>query len=767
MTTPTEFLKHLKNQPYYAGQLIHVRRIPARRARYGKLETGLPETLVRALKTQGTNRLYRHQADAINAVRKGADVVIATGTASGKTLAYNIPALEAALTDPRARALYLFPTKALAHDQLRSLAELSAKLTSPPKIGAYDGDTPRKTRALLRAEAAILLSNPDMLHLGILPNHHLWSDFLSNLRFVILDEAHIYRGVFGSHVAAVLRRLNRLCAHYGSAPQYIACSATISNPGEHVARLIGRVPLVVDNDGAPRSRKLVALWNPPFTGQAKNKRRSPYGEAAAIFADLARAGARNITFAKARVAAELILQYARKTLKRTDPHLLDRVASYRAGYLSQHRREIEAALFSGKLIGVTSTSALELGVDVGGLDATVSVGYPGAVASLWQQMGRAGRRGGGRQSASLALLIGLNNPLDQYFMRHPEDLFDSPHERALIDPANRYVQRQHLPCAALELPLSPADEQHFGEGFIPAMIELENEGELAYQPDSDNWMYLGRSVPARRVNIRSMGRRPIALLDASDHDRQLEVMDASAAPSRVHPGAIYIHRGESYRVKSLDLMAGFARLTPVEADYFTQTIEINDVQIVRPVKQQTLKRALLHWGEVRVTQRALAYRRVRHLTEERGKEIALNLPPHAFNTRALWWDIPRQWKKSVSRRGWRFAGGMRAIEHTVMGILPVFAMCDRWDIGGHTTLSHPDTGLSQIFIYDAHPGGVGISEQGFAVILELWQAALSTIKACPCQNGCPSCIYSPKAGDKNEDLDKKAALWILEALLKQ
>ena len=765
--TPTEFLTSLKQQPYYAGQLVHIQRIPARRARYGKLEKGLPETLARALKTQGTNRLYSHQAEAVNAIRKGADVVIATGTASGKTLAYNIPALEAALINPRARALYLFPTKALAHDQLRSLAELSAKLTPSPKIGAYDGDTPQKTRALLRAEAAILLSNPDMLHLGILPNHRLWRDFLSNLRFIVLDEAHVYRGVFGSHVAAVLRRLNRLCAHYGSKPQYIACSATISNPGQHAARLTGRAPLVIDNDGAPRSQKLVALWNPPFTGQAKNKRRSPYGEAAAIFADLARAGVRNITFAKSRVAAELILQYARKTLKRTDPRLLDRIASYRAGYLGQHRREIEAALFSGKLIGVTSTSALELGVDVGGLDATVSVGYPGTVASLWQQTGRAGRGRGGRQSASLALLIGLNNPLDQYFMRHPQDLFDSPHERALIDPANHYVQRRHLPCAALELPLSPADEQHFGAGFIPAMIELENEGELAYQAESDNWMYLGRSAPARRVNIRSMGRRPIALLNAGDHDRQLEVMDASAAPSRVHPGAIYIHRGESYRVKSLDLTAGFAKLTPVEATYFTQTREINDVQIVRPVKQQTLKRALLHWGEVRVTQRVLAYSKVRHLTEARGKEIELNLPPNAFNTRALWWDIPRQWQKSVNRRGWRFAGGMRAIEHIVAGILPVFAMCDRWDIGGHTTLSHPDTGLSQIFIYDAHPGGVGISEQGFAVILDLWQAALSTIKTCPCQNGCPGCIYSPKAGDKNEDLDKKAAVWILETLLKQ
>ena len=761
---PNEFLNYLKKQPYYQQQLVHIERLPARRARYGNLEAGLPEVLVNALETAGTKRLFGHQAQAINAIRRGEHVVVATGTASGKTLCYNIPVLEAISADYRARALYLFPTKALAHDQLRNLAGLAAKIKPRPCLGAYDGDTPNKTRTRLREEAAIILTNPDMLHLGILPNHNLWASFLKNLRFVIIDEAHVYRGVFGSHVAVILRRLNRLCQHYGSQPQYIACSATISNPGEHVARLTGHSPVVVDDDGSPQSAKQFAFWNPPFRDQSKSARRSPYAEAAALFADLVRANVRNITFTKARVVAELILKYARTSLKRTHPELLPQVASYRAGYLAEHRREVEEALFKGELVGVTATNALELGVDVGGLDATVSVGYPGTIASLWQQAGRAGRRGN-RRGASLAILVGLDDPLDQYFMRHPDELFGRPHEYALIDPGNVYVLLQHLPCAAAELPLTPQDEARFGEGFVPAMVELENNGALAYQGGADNWLYMGRNYPAQRVNIRSVGQEPVSLVDAGDHDRPLEVMDAGVARSRVHPGAVYMHQGESYLVKSLDLAAGVAKLAPTEVDYYTQALEINDLQIVRSVRQQQLAHATVHWGAVRVTQYIIGYRRVRHLTEDRGKEIELDLPPNSFQTRALWWDLPPDWQKLVKRRGWNFSGGMHAIEHAVIGVLPLFAMCDRLDIGGHTTLSHPETGLSQVFIYDAYPGGTGISEQGFLMIRELWQATLASIQECPCADGCPSCIYSAKTGDKNKALDKRAAIWILEALL--
>lgn len=760
------FLDYLKDQPYYQGQLVHVARLPARRARYGKLEQGLPESLVQSLAANGTRRLYRHQAQAINAVRRGENVVVSTGTASGKSLCYNLPVVDTLMQDHRARAMYLFPTKALAHDQLRSLSTLLRPLPYRPQVGVYDGDTPQPLRTKLRREAALILSNPDMLHLGILPHHHLWADFLRNLRYVVLDEAHTYRGVFGAQVAAILRRLDRLCVHYGSRPQFIASSATIANPGEHMARLTGHSAQVIDDDGAPRAGKLFALWNPPFTNPEHTTRRSAYGEAAALFADMVRQDVRNITFTRARVTAELVLKYARTALKRSNPDLCDRVASYRAGYLADHRRELEETLSSGQLIGVTSTNALELGVDVGGLDATISVGYPGSIASLWQQIGRAGRRVNGRHDTSLAVLIGLDNPLDQYFMRNPEDLLDRAHEHALIDPGNLYVLKQHLACAAQELPLTPQDEVRFGEGFVAAMIELEKELVLVYQAESDSWIYMGPNYPAQRVNIRSIGRKPVMLRDETRHGAVLEVMDASMAPARVHPGAIYIHRGESYRVSGLDLEAGEATLTPIDVDYYTQTRELNEIRIGQVLREQVHRRAMVYWGKVRVTQHVVAYRKIRHLTERKSEESALNLPPDSFQTRALWWSLPQAWRKAVSRRGWRFSGGLQAIQNAMMALLPLFTMCDRHDLGGHTTAVHPETGLAYIFIYDQHPGGVGISEQGFQLIERLWQTTLDTIQACPCEFGCPSCIFSTEAGDNNADLDKRAAMWILEALLR-
>jgi len=764
---PAEFLAYLQKQPSYKGQLVHVEELPARRARYGKLAQGLPPALVDALKQNGTTRLFKHQAQAINAIKAGRDVVIATGTASGKTLAYTIPTLDAILTDYRARALYLFPTKALAHDQLRSLAALTRPLSPRPKIGAYDGDTSRQARTRLRDEAAILLTNPDMLHMGILPNHHLWATFLKHLKYVVIDEAHVYRGVFGSHVAVILRRLERLCQFYGGQPQFIACSATISNPGEHVARLTGRKPVVVDDDGSPSGARLFALWNPPLAGPKKDARRSGYAEAAALFASLVQHGIQNITFTKARSIAELIVKYARALLNRTQPDLMGRVASYRAGYLPEARRDIEQRLAVGQLIGVTATNALELGVDVGGLDAVVSVGYPGTAASLWQQMGRAGRRKArSRRDVSLAVLVGLDNPLDQYFMRHPKELVSRPPEHALIDPENLYVLLQQLPCAAVELPLTHADEARFGSGFVSAMIALENAGTFVYQPDADNWMYMGRSYPAFEANIRSLGRKPVKLIDTSAEERVLEVMDASAAPARVHPGAIYLHQGETYRVKKLDIATREAHLEPVSVDYYTQPREISQVKIIQPVRQKRFRRMQVNFGAVQVTQHVVGYRKIRHISGSRSKEIALNLPSHSFQTMAMWWQLPPQWKTAVKRRGWRYSGGLQAIEHALAAILPLFAMCDRWDIGGHTVAADPETGAAHIFIYDAFPGGVGISEQGFAMINELWESVLDSIKACPCQNGCPGCIYSPKAGDRNDLLDKQAALWILESMLR-
>ncbi len=771
---PTKFIKHLKQQSFYQDQLSHVQRIGARRAQYQSLNRPLLRPLVEAIKASGTPRLYIHQAEAIDAVREGRDVVVATGTASGKTLCYNIPTLEAILLNAQNRAIYLFPTKALAQDQLRVLKNMVEHLKTAaqsrangpaipiPRFGTYDGDTPQRSRARLRREGHIILTNPDMLHIGILPNHALWGQFLKNLKYVVVDEAHIYRGVFGSHVAAVFRRLTRLCQMYGSEPHFICCSATIANPGEHIERLTGHQPVVVNNDGSPRAPKQFALWNPPFLDQKKSARRSANGEAANLFAEMARQDIRNITFTKARVVAELILNYARQTLDRTDPALKDRVASYRAGYLPEQRREIEQALFHGQYIGVTATSALELGVDVGDLDATVSVGYPGTVASLWQQAGRAGRSTNG----SLAVLVGLDNPLDQYFMNHPAQLFGRPHEHALIDPGNVYVLEQHLPCAAHELPLTPADEEHFGHGFVEAMVNLEKRGLVSYEADRDKWFYRGQGYPADSVNIRSIGGKPVALVDGSKKFKRLEEMDEVSAYSRVHPGAVYMHQGESYLVTDLNLQKGHAVLVPARLDYYTQTREVSDIHIIRSIHHKRLKMSTVFWGPVRVTQQVVSYKRVRQFSEANLGETPLEMPVNTFETRALWWDVPFDWAQHLARRGWDFMGGLHAVEHAAIGLLPLFAMCDRWDIGGLSTPRHPDTERPQIFIYDGYPGGVGITESGFGLLTELWEATLAAVKDCPCDDGCPSCIYSPKCGNNNSPLDKNAAIWILESLLR-
>ena len=764
-----DFVKHLKRQRFYKGQIAHTQHIPPRRARYGRLDKPLPLPLRDALKRAGAEKLYTHQAQAINAVRAGQNVVVATSTASGKTLCYNVPVLEAIVsgcgqeTLPNkkfgARALYLFPTKALAQDQLRSLRELTRPSLREVKFGTYDGDTPRSARSRRRKETAIILTNPDMLHLGILPNHTLWAHFFANLKYVVIDEAHVYRGVFGSQVACVLRRLRRVCDFYGAKPQFICCSATIANPGEHIERLVGVPAVVVDDDGSPSGAKEFILWNPPFLDRGRTSRRSANSEATDLFVEMARQGVRNITFTKARKVAELILRYARGILKEREPDLVPLIKSYRAGYLPEERRQIERELFSGKLLGVTATSALELGVDVGSLDATVLVGYPGTIASTWQQAGRAGR--GVRES--LSVLIGLDGPLDQYFMRHPDALFGRGHEHALIAPDNVYILEKHLPCAAHELPLTNDDEFLFGPGFVEAMIGLERRGSLVYR--GERWYNVGWSYPAQEVNLRSISGSRFALLDESQGYQTLEEIEGSSAPYRVHPGAIYLHQGESYLVTDLDLQAHIARLRPVDVDYYTQPRELNDVSIVRSFRHKRLPTAAAFFGQVRVTQQVIGYVRKQQFSEAVLSVEYLDLPPQSYETKALWFDMPPELARRLSDRGLHFHGGLHALEHAAIGILPLFAMCDRLDIGGLSTPNHPDTGRPQIFIYDAFPGGVGIAEKGFDILEELWRATLSAIEECPCEAGCPSCIQSPRCGNNNEPLDKEAAVVILRGLL--
>lgn len=754
-----DFVAYLRSLPHYEGQIVHVEHIPARAARYGQLSRPLPTALEEALRRRGLECFYSHQAEAINAIRDGKHLIVATGTASGKTLCYNVPVLEAILNDPLSRALYLFPTKALAQDQLRSLRELTSAGLKGVHFATYDGDTPVGARAQVRKRAAIVISNPDMLHVGILPNHPMWASFFRHLKYVVLDEAHAYRGIFGSHVACLMRRLRRVCALYGSQPQFILCSATIVNPAEHAARLTGHEVWVVDQDGAPMGPRQFVLWNPPYVDKALGVRRSINTEATWIFTEMVKKGIRNITFTRARRVAELILLYAREALRQEAPQCLDQVSAYRGGYLPEERREIERRLFSGDLLGVTATNALELGIDVGQLDATVLVGYPGSIASTWQQAGRAGR---GKREA-LSVLIGQDNPLDQFFMRHPEELFGRPHEHALVDPGNPYVLKAHLLCAALEAPLRVEDERLFGGGYLEAVRALERERMLVQR--NERWYLLSGDFPAQHVNIRSTAEANFVLVDETQGYRLLEEVDAATAFFRIHPGAIYLHQAESYLVTRLDLDARVAYARPVEAGYYTQPRELNDVHIIRSLEHREVGNVLLYFGLVRVTQQVIGFQRRQQFTEALLSEETLDLPPSSFETQALWFEVSPDTQRMVMGQGLDFAGGLHGVEHACIGILPLFALCDRNDIAGLSSPAHPDTGLPQVFIYDGYPGGVGIARKGYELIEELWQRTLEVVRECPCEAGCPSCIHSPKCGNNNEPLDKQATILILERLL--
>ena len=801
---PVAFLNTLRRKRGYAGQLAHVQTLPARRPRYGHLNAPLSPPVERAMAASGAERLYTHQAEAINAALAGQNVVVATSTASGKTLCFNVPVLEALARDPLARALYIYPTKALAQDQLgkwNALAKAAGEGIINPQAATYDGDTPQAARSRIRRSARVLLTNPDMLHAGILPNHPLWAEFFRHLRYVVIDEAHTYRGVFGSQVACVLRRLRRVCGLYrvdegrttndefvqrrrshsfvlrpssSSAPVFIATSATIANPAEHFELLTGLPARVVTDDGSPHGPRTFALWNPPFVDRTKKARRSANSEASDLFITLVGQGVRTIAFTRARVVAELLLRYAREGLRKVSPDLVERVAAYRAGYLPEERRRIERELFGGRLLGVTATTALELGIDVGGLDAALLVGYPGTIASLWQQAGRAGRG----KDPSLAMLIALGDPLDQYYMRHPDELLGKPHENALLDPDNVYILRRHLPCAAHETPLRVAgedltglpnlsglddDEHLFGPGFVEAMVGLENDEIVRYT--GEKWVYARRDYPAEGLSLRDAQGERFAVLNAADNYRMIEELNASSAPMRVHPGAVYLHQGEAFLVQEFNPGLRHAIVSPTAGDFYTHPRELNDVQIVRSQRHRVLRTTDAYWGRVRVRSQVIGYRRLRQFSEEVLEDVPLEMPVAEYETAAVWWDLPDDLPRELAGRGLDFLGGIHAAEHAAIGILPLFAMCDRWDIGGLSTPRHPDTDAAQIFIYDGFPGGVGIAEKGFELLPELWAATLDAIRGCPCADGCPSCVQSPKCGNFNSPLDKKAAEHILRRLL--
>jgi DEAD/DEAH box helicase domain-containing protein len=757
----TAFLNHLRSQPGYDGQIVHRESIGAREAVYGRLDEPLDDELQGCLDEHGLSSLYSHQVETVNAVRRGENVIVATSSASGKTLCYNIAVMQAILTEPGSRALYLFPTKALAQDQLRQINDLFYPgLLSAESLGTFDGDTPRPERADIRKKGRIVLTNPDMLHVGILPNHPAWSNLLRHLRYVVLDEAHIYRGVFGSHVAAVVRRLRRLGNMYGSNPQFICCTATIANPGEHAARLTGLPCRVIDDDGSPRGRKDFIFWNPPLLDNKKSARRSPHFEVTGIFTELVSQGTRTLAFAFTRRLAELIYIYAKKRLSEVDYSLTKLIKPYRAGYLPEDRRKIERELFGGRLLGVVATNALELGIDSGGLEATILDGYPGSIASTWQQAGRSGRGKG----ESLSFLVALNNPLDQYFMRHPEAFFQKGFEHVLVNPENPYILREHLLCAAWERPLDETDEAVFGDAMTGARDGLAEQGQLRQR--RRRW-YVAPSVvyPAQSVNIRSSSGETYAVVDVTTGSL-METVEGSVAFFQVYPGAIYLHQGESYLITRLDLTNKVAYAEPNAGNYYTETKEIHDLHVIREKGSVRAGSVDALVGDVEVTVNVVGFKKMRQFTEEVIGEEPLDLPPITFPTVALWFGVPPPAMARIAESGLDFAGGLHAVEHAAIGILPLFALCDRNDIGGVSTPLHPDTGRAQVFIYDAYPGGIGIAEKGFEMVDELWRATLRVIAECPCEDGCPSCVQSPKCGNNNQPLDKAAAKIILGELVK-
>ncbi|MEW6142157.1 MAG: DEAD/DEAH box helicase [Chloroflexota bacterium] len=758
MSDAFAFLDYLLSLPDYEGQAGHIQHIPPRSPKTGHLSHHLPKILQDTLASAGVSSLYSHQAEAINLIRSGNNVIVATPSASGKSLCYNIPVLEAMLTGKADCAIYLFPTKALAQDQLRRFHQLAYPgILNPDEYAVFDGDTPTDNRARIKRKCRVIMTNPDMLHVGILPNHQGWSRLLRRLRFVVCDEAHIYCGVFGSHVGNIMRRLRRLCCLYGSSPQFVLCSATIANPKEHAEKLTGLPFEVVDKDGSPLGPRRFVFWNPPIVDKAKATRRSPNSETTFISSHLIERDIRTLVFARTRKLVELIFRYVRERLP---AKLSETISPYRAGYLAEDRRRIERALFNGELRGVVATTALELGINVGDLEATVLTGYPGSISSTWQQAGRSGRD----RRKSLSFLVARNDPLDQYFMRHPDFFFARNFESALTNPDNSQILKSHLLCATWEKPLDGSDREFIGDAFDAAVAVLETEGKLKRR---ERQWYLTTSVtyPAQDINIRSGSQDNYALIDTSQGYCLLETIPSSTAFSQLHTGAVYFHRGESYVVTHLDLETKTALLEPANVPYYTVATELTDISILHIIDERTESGVRAYFGEVDVTTVVVGFKKKRQYTEEVIEEQALELPPQRFATHALWFDLPQKGIDLVNARGLDFHGGIHALEHAAIGILPLFALCDRSDIGGVSIPLQPQTGKPQIFIYDAHPGGIGIAEKGYHILPHLWQATLTTIAECPCEDGCPACTQSPKCGNNNEPLDKAAAKLLLKALV--
>jgi DEAD/DEAH box helicase domain-containing protein len=743
----SEYVEALKADPDFGEAFVYHRHLPSSPPVYGPALT-LHDDIAGAMHRLGIDRLYSHQVEAIKYLRQGSNVIVATPTASGKSLIYNLIVLEKALKNPEAKALYVFPLKALAQDQVKALTPWLQEM-GPKKVSAeiYDGDTTPYRRKKIRTDPPqILVTNPDMLHRGILAHHQSWEGLLRNLSFVILDEVHTYRGIFGSHVNQVIRRLKRLCQHYGSHPRFVLLSATVNNPESFGESLIEEKLEVVRSAGAPKPGHHFVFLNPVASSNFS---------AARLFVDCVRQGFRTIAFTQSRQVTELIHVW----VSRLSPKLRKKISSYRAGFMPEERREIEQKLATGKLLGVVSTSALEMGIDIGYLDICLLVGYPGTIIDTWQRGGRVGRSG----RESMVILIAKPDALDQYFMKNPDNFFERSYEAAVLDPHNPYVIEAHLPCAAAEMPLSLNDEKFWSKNLVDHLEKLEGEGALHRTAEGDPVWFASKRRPQLQVNIRSAGESFTILEKRSG--KTIGTIDGIRAFKECHPGAIYLHRARQYLVDDLVLTKKdiFAHRSNVQ--YFTRVRTEKETEIIRIERSRPKGQFLVREGELKVTEVVTGYEKRALPGQALIGVFPLDLPPQTFETVGLWIEIEASLKQFVEKKGFDFMGGIHAIEHAAIGMFPLFALCDRNDIGGICYPYHPQIQKSAMFIYDGHPGGVGLAQHGFEIILELLEMTMHQIRSCECEEGCPSCVHSPKCGSGNKPLDKEAALLILEGLL--
>ncbi|GHC97397.1 helicase [Nocardiopsis terrae] len=740
-------------------QVTHIEHVARNAGVSGDWPEWTAPHLVERLAERGITGPWSHQAAAADLARSGRDVIIATGTASGKSLAFLMPAVDA--VDSGGTVLYLSPTKALAQDQLRWITDLGL---SGMRAAVYDGDTSPEERSWVRGHGNYVLTNPDMLHHGILPGHAGWSGFLRRLRYVVIDESHRYRGVFGSHVAQILRRLRRVCARYRSEPVFVLASATSGSPERSATRLTGVPVTAVSEDGSPRPGMSVALVEPELTEMTGEHgapvRRTAPSQAAEMLADLVRDGVRTLVFVRSRQGAEVVAMNARRMLEESGEHdLAGRVAAYRGGYLAAERRELEEALRSGELLGLASTNALELGVDISGLDAVLIAGWPGTLASLWQQAGRAGRRG----EDALAVFIARDDPLDTYLAHHPEAIFGRSVEATVLDPENPHILGPHLCAAAQELPITRADFALFGETAEEQLAGLVARGLLRKRPRG--WFWTSNERASDLADIRGAGGPPVQIVDVAS-GQLLGEIDEAAAHGTVHTGAVYLHRGATYLVEGLDLEEGVALVRAAEPPYSTWARDTTDISVRSVLREETWPSgAAVCFGDVEVARRVVGFLRRDVRTGSVLGEQPLEMPERTLRTRAVWWTLPQEGEDRLRKEDVALLGAAHAAEHAAIGLLPLLATCDRWDIGGVSTAVHGDTGKLTVFVYDGYEGGAGFAERGYTAAREWLAATRAVISDCECEQGCPSCIQSPKCGTGNEPLSKSGALRLLDEVL--